>query len=881
MMWKFQLDSLGDLKSLAQSLSVDIDTTEDLSPLKRPVKVGSLTAPNSMAIHPMEGCDGDASGKPGPLTIRRYTRFAGGGAGLIWAEAIAVVPEGRANPRQLWLSDQNKDVFAEMIGVMRQAAAARFGQDHKPIIVAQLTHSGRYSKPQGKSHPLIPQHDLYRDAMVPQYPPNPDAKKNIAPDWPVITDEYLDGLQEAYVKAARLAFEVGFDAVDIKACHGYLISELLASRMRQGKYGGSFENRTRFLLEVMDKVFAAVGKDKLVGTRMGIYDAIPYPYGWAVDEKDYTKPDLSEPRKLFGLLQQKGVKLVNVTMANPYYNPHVNRPFNETIVGGYEGPEHPLTGVARLLGLTAVIQKEFPAIAMVGTGYSWLRQFMPNVGAAAIAAGKITFVGGGRMGFAYPDFPADIISKGHLDPMKVCVGCSGCTQMMRDGAMAGCVVRDHKVYGPIFEHGRKNNRDTLLRLAQSCRNCQDPMCRRACPAGINIPGFIHKFLDGDDRGAYEMIRQANVFPEVCAWLCPVEQQCQGHCLQKYIGDGALPIADIQRYLSEQANRLGWSKLRLPAKTSGKKIAVIGSGPAGLACAARLLESGHIVTVYDKNRNPGGMIDSVIPQDRQQQALAGEFNAIFSDVPSDRLRFEFGRPLAPGHTLDDIVKQGFDAVFIGMGLPKALRSSDEKLDNLWDALDFLAAAKTPGKLDVKGKRVAVVGGGNTAMDAAVTAKNLGAADVYVVYRRSFAEMPAWTAERDHAVAEGVNFLILTQQLGYLSHRGCVAGIKVCPTHLGNPDRSGRRSPRAVEASAYNLEMDVVIEAIGQKSADGLEKLLPGVTFEDGLIRIASGRSATSRTKVFAGGDLVRGASTVVAAVADGMAAAAEIDASLKA
>jgi NADPH-dependent glutamate synthase beta subunit-like oxidoreductase/2,4-dienoyl-CoA reductase-like NADH-dependent reductase (Old Yellow Enzyme family) len=878
-MWEFELDTLDDLRNLAGKLSVNLGITEDLSPLRRPVRVGNLKAPNAMAIHPMEGCDGDSQGRPGPLTVRRYVRFASGGAGLIWAEAIAVVPEGRANPRQLWINEESKASFAEMVKAMKDAAASRFGKDHKVVVVAQLTHSGRYSKPQGKPEPLIPEHDPYRDCMVPQYPPDANAKKNLAADWPVITDEYLDNLQQAYVKAAKLAFEVGFDAVDIKACHGYLISEILASRSRAGKYGGSFENRTRFLLEVIDKVRAAVGPDRLIGTRIGVYDAIPYPFGWAVDEKDFRKPDLTEPRKLFKLLQDRGVKLINITVANPYYNPHVNRPFNDAIVGGYEDPEHPVIGVSRLIELAGQMQKEFPSISMVGTGYSWLRQFMPNVGAASIAEGKITFVGAGRMGFAYPEFAADVVKSGKMDAMKVCVGCSGCTQMMRDGTTAGCVVRDNHVYGPIFELGRMSNRDNLLRLAKACRNCQDPMCRRACPAGINIPGFIHKFLDGDERAAYEIIRQSNVFPEVCAWLCPVEQQCQGHCLQKFLGDGPLPIADIQRYLSEQANRSGWSKLRLPAKSSGKKVAVIGGGPAGLACAAKLLEAGHNVTVFDKSTSRGGMIESVIPQDRQRQALANEMKAIFSDVPADRLSFEGGKALGQRMTLDDIAGR-HDATFIGVGLPKAIRSSDEKMENLWDALDFLAAAKVPGKVDIRGKRVAVIGGGNTAMDAATTARKLGASDVYVVYRRSFTEMPAWSAERDHAVAEGVHFVILTQQLGYLSKDGKVTGIKVCPTRLGEPDKSGRRSPKGVEASAYDLEMDIVVEAIGQKAADGLEKALPGVEMRDGLIKIAAGRSATTRPGVFAGGDLVRGASTVVAAVADGMAAAVEIDKSLR-
>ena len=870
------MSSVEDLKALSARLGVSVDAIEDVSILVEPVQFAGLTIPNSLAVHPMEGCDGDALGRPDKLTVRRYERFAAGGAGLIWAEAIAVVQEARANPRQLWLHKGSKEAFAAMVKRAREKAAEANGAGHRPVIVAQLTHSGRYSKPGPAPKPIIPQRDPYRDPMTPQPKPDTNRKSNIPEDWPLVTDEYLDRLQDAYVEAARIAFEVGFDAVDIKSCHGYLINELLACHNRSGKYGGPFENRTRFMLEVIDRIRGELGDRARIVTRMGIYDAIPYPYGWGVDKNDYTKPDLTEPKRLIALLRQRGVRLINITIANPYYNPHVGRPFNEPIVGGYAEPEHPLAGVDRLVKVTGEIQKQFPDIAFVGTGYSWLRTLFANVGAANKTAGLVTLVGAGRMGFAYPDFARDIIRDGRMYPEKVCVGCSACTQIMRDAGRTGCVVRDNEVYGPIFRHGRMSDRENLLRLASACRKCQEPTCQLACPAGVPIPQFIDLFLDGKEREAYETIRQANVFPEVCAWLCPVEQQCQGNCLQGFIGDGPLPIADIQRYLAVHANKNGWSKLRIPGKTTGKRIAIIGAGPTGLACAARLLEAGHMVTVFDKSATFGGTVESVIPPDRQCDSLKNELSAIFADVPRDRMVLNLSRELSTGYNLDMILSQDFDAAFIGLGLQESVSIESELLAGLCDAMDFLSAAKQPGKLNLAGKSVAVIGGGNTAIDAAVTAKQLGARDVYVIYRRSFQEMPAWSSERDRAIREGVHFLVLTQPLEYERTNGELTGIRLCPTRLGDPDASGRRRPELMKSNIYDLSMDMVIEAIGQTAPEGIRDILPGIEFDGGLVRTQGDTLATSRKGVFAGGDLVRGPSTVVAAVADGMRAAREID-----
>ncbi|HBG26427.1 MAG: hypothetical protein A2Y10_10065 [Planctomycetes bacterium GWF2_41_51] len=877
--WKYKLTDVNGFKSLCSQVGCRLDAIEDVSILAEPVKAGDLVIPNSLAVHPMEGADGDPLGRPGELSLRRYKRFAAGGAGLLWAEAIAVVSEGRANPRQLWLNDQSKDAFAQMVKVMRQAARESMGSGHNPVIVAQLTHSGRYSKPDGTAKPLIPQRDPYRDNLVPEPRPTINKQSKVTDDN-IVSDEYLDNLIASYVKAAKLAFEAGFDAVDIKSCHGYLINELLASRNRKGKYGGSFENRTRFLLSVIDAIHSELGSDKQIAVRLGFYDAIPFPFGWGVDEKDYIKPDLTEPKKLLALLSARGVKLINFTIANPYYNPHVGRPFNQPIKGAYEEPMHPLKGVERLINLAGEIQNEFPDIAIVGTGYSWLRQLFDNIAAASKRNGKSKIIGAGRMAFAYPDFAKDILTKGNLDKSKVCIGCSACTQLMRDGQTAGCVVRDNKIYGPIFKHGRMSDKTNLQSLSQNCLQCQEPTCQLGCPAGIDIPLFIKQFLNGDEKAAYETIRKSNILPEICAWLCPVEQQCQGSCLQKFIGDGALPIAEIQRYLAEQANKNGWSKIKLPENSTGKNIAIIGAGPAGLSVAAILLEAGHKVTIFDKASDLGGMIQSVIPAERQHIALKREIEAIFKDVPDSRMQLRLNTELNEGFNLDNIMADGFDAAFIGLGLPKGINSSDEKINGLYDSLEFLNLAKQSETMNLAGKRVAVIGGGNTAMDAATTAKKLGAEDVYVIYRRSFEQMPAWSAERDRAMEQGIHFIVLTNQLSYESQNGKITGIKVCPTKLSQPDKSGRRKPIPDEKNAYKLDTDIVIEAIGQTAEDKIERLLPGVEIENGLIKTLPNSFASTRKAVFAGGDLVRGASTVVAAVADGRKAAVEINEYLK-
>ncbi len=444
---KFSFDSLEKLQAKIKELEVDINLSEDLSPLHKPVKVGNKTAPNAFAVLPMEGCDSEPDGSPSELVERRYLRFASGGAGLLWWEACAVVNEGRANALQMMLTKDNAGSFEALVKKSNAAAAASMGEGHRPVNVLQLTHSGRYSRPVGhKAAPIVPQHDPILDPRV-----------GLDPNAPVVTDEYLDSLQEAYVTSAVLAKEVGFDGVDIKSCHRYLLSELLASHTREGKYGGSFENRSRFLLETIRKVRAAVGDDFIISSRFNVFDAHPYPYGFGVDKEDFWKFDPTEPMELVRLMCESGVDLLSNSAGNPYYiYPQVTRPFDLSSMGIPTPDEHPLESIARLFSFTRMIQKAAGDVPVVGNGYTWLRQFTPEAGAANLADGSCSFVGLGRSSFAYPEAPRDVLQGTGMSYNKCCTTCSKCTQIMRDHGRTGCVIRDAKVYAPLYKEARED-----------------------------------------------------------------------------------------------------------------------------------------------------------------------------------------------------------------------------------------------------------------------------------------------------------------------------------------------------------------------------------------------------------------------------------------
>ncbi|MBI4873039.1 MAG: FAD-dependent oxidoreductase [Acidobacteria bacterium] len=863
---QFHLHSLDELRRQIRHLGLDLEAREDISPLLEPAQVGDFRLPNRMVVLPMEGCDGLADGSPDELVYRRYRRFASGGAGLLWFEATSVVPEARANPRQLWIHEGNWESFAPLVAESRAAAQACFGHNHRPMTVLQLTHSGRYSKPGKAPAPIIAHRSKFLDPI-----------HKLGPDYPLITDDELERLEDEYVTAARCARKAGFDAVDVKACHRYLISELHASFTREdSRYGGpALENRMRFIRNIVGKIRAAV-PGLTITTRMNAYDAMAYPYGWGVDREDPTQPDLSEPVELARLFHGIGAPLINVTIGNPYFNPWVNRPYDLPIAGAPFPTEHPLIGVSRFVHIVRRIQQEFPGLAVIGGGYSWLRHFLPHVAAANIAQGWVSLVGAGRMAFAYPDFARDLLETGRMNPEKVCVACSACTQIMRDGGRTGCVPRDAAVYEPIYKAGRAEAQETIVEMAKTCRQCNNPTCAGRCPAHVNIPEFVGHIAAGRFREAYETLRQANVLAAVCGYVCPSETLCEAGCINEHYTE-SVPIRHLQRWVSRKAVEEGWAAEPRPVTANGRRVAVIGAGPAGVSAASALGALGYAVTLFERAQAPGGAAQETIPALRLPDVIIRrEIDAVLQS--SGHVERRYGTELAAAYTLDQLMAEGFAACLLAVGLSQSapLPASVRPKAGSIGALEFLAQVKKGAP--VSGD-VLVVGGGNTAIDAAVSAKRAGAADVSIVYRRSFAEMPAWPEERDQAIKEGVNFLVLTQPTDYVvDAEGRVAGLKVVRTRLGAPGPDGRRSPQPLSGSEHVLPAGLVVEAIGQRIGDQLRDALPGVRITTaGLVWTPEGSLATSRAGVFAAGDLVNGGTTVVQAVAEGARAAREIDA----
>jgi len=397
-----------------QALGVDIPLSKRTGILGTPLAVDKFTIQNRLAIQPMEGCDGTPDGRPGALTIRRYERFARGGAGLLWFEAVAIVPEGRANLRQLWINEKNLDDFRRVVEMIREISIRESG--FAPLLIMQATHSGRWSKPESRPAACF-------------------------------SDDELQALEERFGQAARLAAAAGFDGMDVKCCHGYLLCELLSAYHRPGRYGGLFENRTRLLINGIKAAQAAAPAGFVVTSRLNIYDGFAYPEGFGMAPSGGLAEDMGEPLRLIGILHKNlGLNLLNITMGCPYTNPHVNRPFD---MGPYEPPEHPLEGVARMYRLTGQAQRAYPGLAVVASGPSYLRQYGAQLAAGAIERSCCKLVGFGRQAFAYPDFARDILQNGALDPGKCCLACGKCSQLMRAGSTAGCVARD-EAYREIY-----------------------------------------------------------------------------------------------------------------------------------------------------------------------------------------------------------------------------------------------------------------------------------------------------------------------------------------------------------------------------------------------------------------------------------------------
>jgi NADPH-dependent glutamate synthase beta subunit-like oxidoreductase len=413
--------------------------------------------------------------------------------------------------------------------------------------------------------------------------------------------------------------------------------------------------------------------------------------------------------------------------------------------------------------------------------------------------------------------------------------------------------------------------------ADRCLLCHDAPCSKGCPAHTDPGTFIRKLRLHNITGAIRTIKANNVLGGACGVLCPTAQLCEKACSAVGIGR-AIEIGKLQRFLIEHSWDLGFKPLHKAAPRQ-EKVAVVGSGPGGLSCAAELAKQGVDVTVFEARPEPGGVLRyGVVAYRFDLDFLAKELQ----DVKDLGVRIQCNAPIAGQGGAENLLKEGFSAVFLAPGLWDAVRldAHTEDIDGLWTSVEYLSALRD-GRFDelakrVKGKTIAVIGGGSVAMDCVESAVKIGAKDVYLVYRRSFSQMPAEVDERYASLEAGVHYLLLNQPTGFVTEEDRIKGLKLVRTRLGEPDASGRRSPIAIEGSDWVLDADAVVEAIGNKADDDSPQWYPHIAVNDKkLIQAEAETGATTVAGIFAGGDIVRGPSLVVNAVQDGKNAAAAI------
>ncbi|MBP5269573.1 MAG: flavin oxidoreductase/NADH oxidase [Clostridia bacterium] len=436
---KFRYKSRDDVENACRKLGVSIPLAEDTSVLSSPVSFCGRMLPNRLGSAPMEGADSEPDGSPSELTRRRYLSLARGGAALIWFEAVSVSDDSRSSRGQLFLREENLSLFARLCDEIREEGIRANG--FAPFLVMQANHSGRYAD---SERPLVAWSNPYLE------------KKRKYTDRNVASDSELQRIEELEGKAARLCRTAGFDAIDVKACHGYLSAELLSAYFRPGKYGGDYDGRTRFFKNCVAAALAEANDGFSVTSRLGIYDGFPYPYGFGADPAGGPDPDLSEPIRLVGELRDAGIGSVCLTMGNPYVTTHVTRPFNS---GPYLPDEDPLEGVARICRGVGEVKRAHPDVTVFSSGPSFMRGFAGQYAAGAIGEGLCDGMLFGRLSLSDPSFANDVLSSGAPDPRRVCIGCGKCGELIRAHLPTGCVVRDPGTYLEYYRIYERNNRN--------------------------------------------------------------------------------------------------------------------------------------------------------------------------------------------------------------------------------------------------------------------------------------------------------------------------------------------------------------------------------------------------------------------------------------
>ncbi len=818
----FDFNSIDELHAAIGQLHLDLSLAVSHTRLFESFKIADLKLPNRLCVQPLEGNDADINGAPGDLTLRRYRRYAEGGFGTLWIEAVAIEPKLRSAPRQLCLTRANAAAFSAFAHTLRECARARW--NHELCLIIQLAHPGRYCASAKPAQPVF--------ADAPQ-----DTERAISPAAPasLISDDQLELLQQSFIQAAGLALELGFDGVDIKACYDDLPADLLRAVNRPGRFGGSLNNRSRLLREVIAGI-KAHHPDALIASRLNVRIDNP-----------------AETMELIRSLHSAGAVLINAV-------PQI------ATVEDASTEYAALRTLDQSARLTKQLRAALPDIAFVLGGLSRFRHLLPPLAAGLVESGAADLIGVGRAALAYPDMVADLVNNDTLHPECCCLNCDACTQLLKDGGRAGCVLMDNAIYAAEYRAHRSIATDYLKSEAERCRMCVPAPCRQGCPADIDVSGFIRAFLKDDITAAYETLRRSNVLPAMCAQLCPVNALCEGACVAGILDGKSIPIHTIQYVICREAAAAGIIGVRLPQETSGWSVGVVGAGPAGTACAAELLERGHRVVIYERSTRMGGTPELLISPSRFSGAAAEVEALLKPALLQGRLVVKYGCELGDNLSLSEL-QNNHDALFLATGLWGEKRLGI--LPGVIPGVDFLLQARS-GRIRTVPHRVVLLAGGDSAMDCARFCMALGCRELLIVFADPLAQMH-WHMPDAWFRTPGVHFLTMTRPLEYLADdAGALCAIQV-------RNRVLRQSAAECQPEEI-IETQLVVEAMGLQIEDSARHALASLQFtETGLLsNVAADSFSCGMPGVFAGGALINGGDSVVRCVAEGRDAALEID-----